>query len=109
MGVNREGGRENREHLAEVLGVRRVLGGQGRTNRDAEPRTHYLMHPRGSLLLQPTPCPHPNTHTERERESIQGEIPVSSYNMSSREVAPAVRCRRSDSMELRMYIPVLVR
>lgn len=40
--MNREGGRGCRERLTEVLGVGGVLGGQARTNRDAESGTPPL-------------------------------------------------------------------
>lgn len=53
--MNREGGRDSREHPTEVLGVGGVLGGQARTNRDAESEIPPLTHPKISFL--------PSVHT----------------------------------------------
>lgn len=60
--MNREGGRGSRKHLTEVLGVGGVLGGQARTNKDAESGTPPLTHPKISFLPSvhtPPQCTHP--------------------------------------------------
>lgn len=80
--MNRKGGRDSREHPTEVLGVGGVLGGQARTNRDAESGIPPLTHPKTSFL--PSVHTPPHTHTL----SIQERIPVDSFSIWSHERQP---------------------
>lgn len=97
--MNREGGRDRREHPTEVLGVGGVLGGQARTNRDAESEIPPLTHPKISFLPSVHTLPPPQyTHPQHP-----GENPSGLFQYGHMRGSLIARCRTSSSMELRMY------